>query len=142
MIQINPGSADPELVPLLERAVRTTLDHEGADVLEFSVTLLDDERIRELNRTYLSHDHVTDVISFPMEAPGGHVVGDVYIGHPQAERQAAEAGVPAEEELVRLAVHGTLHVLGHDHPDGDDRSDSPMYRLQETLVSRIMAPGS
>jgi probable rRNA maturation factor len=61
----------------------------------------------------------------------------VYVGAEQAARQAAEAGVGVGEELVRLAVHGTLHVLGHEHPEGDGREESPMFALQEALVREI-----
>ena len=42
----------------------------------------------------------------------------------------------------RLSVHGTLHVLGHDHPEGSERADSPMFGLQERLVRAIMIGGS
>ncbi len=59
------------------------------------------------------------------------------MGVDQARRQAAELGVPLDEELVRLAVHGTLHVLGHDHPEGPGREESPMFALQEALVRAI-----
>ena len=65
-------------------------------------------------------------------------VGDVYVGIEQAGRQAAEHGVPLDEELVRLAVHGTPHVVGHDHPEGPERLESPMFVLQERLVRDVM----
>lgn len=125
---------------LLERAVRQTFAAEGRERGEISLTLLDDEAIRVLNREYLDRDRVTDVIAFSLgseESP----VGDVYVGADQALRQAGEYGVPVAEELVRLTIHGTLHVLGHDHPEGPERVGSPMYRLQETLVNQLMDPG-
>ena len=66
------------------------------------------------------------------------VVGNIYIGLEQALRQAAEAAVPPAEEMVRLAVHGTLHVTGMDHPDRAElRASSPMYLLQERLVEAL-----
>lgn len=132
------GAIDPAR---LEAAVRRVLEELGAADAELSVTLLDDAEISRINREYLSHDGPTDVISFPLTSPGGPVVGDVYIGVDQARRQAEELGVPLREELVRLAVHGTLHVLGHEHPEGDDREGSEMYRLQERLVAEIEGDG-
>ena len=54
--------------------------------------------------------------------------------------QGPERRVSFRHELVRLAVHGTLHVLGHDHPEDDERDTSPMFRLQETLVRGILDP--
>ena len=78
------------------------------------------------------------MISFALGEDAG-LLGDVYIGLDQAARQADEAGVGVEEELVRLAVHGTLHLLGHDHPEGADRLQSPMFDLQERLVREVLA---
>jgi probable rRNA maturation factor len=64
-------------------------------------------------------------------------VGDVYIGIRQAARQAESHGLPLAEELARLAVHGTLHVLGFDHPIGADRVRSPMWREQERILAGL-----
>ncbi|MDH5760019.1 MAG: rRNA maturation RNase YbeY [Gemmatimonadota bacterium] len=122
----------------LERAVRHVLEAEGWSEGEISLTLLDDVRIQALNRTYLAHDRPTDVISFSLGREGGPPLGDVYVGVDQARRQSAELGVPVEEELVRLAVHGTLHVLGYDHPEGDERTDGEMFLRQEELVGEIL----
>ena len=103
-----------------------------------TVALLPDEAMRELNDRFLGRDRTTDVLAFALEGGGTTVLGDVYLGYEQASRQAKEAGVSLSEELIRLAVHGTLHVLGHDHPEGPDRVDSPMFRLQEELISRLL----
>ena len=118
---------------LLERAVHVVLDDAEVEGAELSLTLLDDSGIRDLNARYLDRNRPTDVIAFSLPGPEGQVVGDVYIGVQQAMRQAAEGG-SLTEELVRLAVHGTLHVLGHDHPEGEDRLSSPMFQHQERLV--------
>ncbi len=122
---------------LLRTAVlRTVRDHEGGG--EISLTLVEDETIRAINRDYLSKDRVTDVIAFSLGADS-NLLGDVYVGVEQARRQATELGIDVSEELVRLAVHGTLHVLGYDHPGGEDRTDSPMFELQERLVREVLA---
>ena len=140
-VQVDPGGWEEAPVPLVASAVRTTLEEEGVEAGEVSVALLDDDAIRALNRTHLGHDRVTDVIAFALWDEGRPVVGDVYLGWRQALRQAEEAGVATEEELVRLAVHGTLHVLGWEHPEeADARPGSEMYRRQETLVSRVLGP--
>lgn len=132
------GMAAPPLESL-ERAVRSVLDDGAVDEAEISVALLDDPGIRALNRAHLGHDRPTDVIAFALWSEGEPVVGDVYLGWEQALRQADEAGIDAEEELVRLAVHGTLHVLGWDHPEpAEDRGGSPMYRRQEALVRHVL----
>jgi probable rRNA maturation factor len=92
-----------------------------------------------LNRKHLRRAGATDVIAFGF-APagrGGPVVGDVYIAPAVARAQAERLGVPVREELARLIVHGTLHVLGHDHPEGGGRTRSAMWRRQETLLARL-----
>lgn len=133
---VNAGSFAGVDGDMLESTVRETLEDQDVEEAEISVTLLDDEGIRSLNRAYLAKDRPTDVIAFTLGG-GGQLLGDVYVGMEQARRQAAELGVPLEEELVRLTVHGTLHVLGHDHPEGPERDTSSMWILQEELVRRI-----
>lgn len=114
------------------------LADEGIRHGEVSLTLVGDDRIRALNRDYLGRDRVTDVISFSLNGPGEPLLADIYIGYPQALRQASELGLSALEELVRLAVHGTLHALGYDHP-AEDRFASAFFRRQEALVKRVLA---
>jgi probable rRNA maturation factor len=114
------------------------LESEDRTDLELSLTLLDDEAIRELNRDWLGHDRPTDVIAFALGESDAEPLGDVYIGAERAVDQAGEASVAVREELVRLAVHGTLHVLGYDHDEGAARQRGEMWRRQEELVKRIV----
>ena len=121
-----------------EEAVRHVLAAEGVGVAEISLAFLSDEEIVKLNEGYLSHAGATDVISFALHESGERPLGDVYIGAEQAARQAAELEVAPAEELLRLVIHGTLHVLGHDHPEGADREQSHMYRRQEQLLASFL----
>lgn len=138
-VQVGP----PERVAdaaLMHRAVRAVLEDHGVAGAELSLTFLDDGEIRALNREHLDHDWATDVLAFALWEEGEPILGDVYIGVEQAARQAVALGVPVREELVRLVIHGTLHVLGHDHPEeAEARDASPMYRLQERLVREVLA---
>jgi probable rRNA maturation factor len=135
----SPDYIDPAAVRrLLGRAVRAALRYESVDAGEVSVTLLDNAEIADLNASFLQHEGPTDVISFPLYEEDEDVVGDIYIGFDVARRQALATGITLEEELVRLAVHGTLHVLGYDHPEGDDRVESEMWELQEHLVGKVL----
>jgi probable rRNA maturation factor len=137
-VLVDSGEFAEVPVRLLEHAVLRTLAVEGRSGLEMSLALLGDDEMRELNRRYLGRDRLTDVIAFAL-GDGEELVGDVYIGVEQARRQAADMGVSFSEELARLAIHGTLHVLGHDHPEGDERERSPMFRLQERLLRDVLA---
>lgn len=127
--------------PPLEAAVRLTLAREGLEDGEVSVTLLSDGDIAELHERHLGVAGPTDVLSFALHEGGEPPLGDVYIGYETASRSAAERGLPLSEELVRLAVHGVLHVLGHDHPPSR-REASPMYRRQEELVRQVLDQGA
>jgi probable rRNA maturation factor len=101
------------------------------------VALVDDPSITALNLRFLDAPGPTDVLAFSL-GDRAELIGDIYVGFEQAARQAAELGVSLQEELVRLAVHGTLHVLGYDHPQDEARAESPMFVLQESLVRQAM----
>jgi probable rRNA maturation factor len=105
-----------------------------------SITFVGRAAISELNRRYLGHHGPTDVISFGLGRPGkrGAVIGDIYICPEIARDNAKRQGVPAGEEILRLVVHGTLHVLGYDHPAGASRTTSKMWRRQERILARVL----
>jgi len=87
---------------------------------ELSLLLTDDVEIQELNRTYRDLDKATDVLSFPQDEDavnetGDTLLGDVVISVETAARQAEEHHLSFNEELILLAIHGILHLLGYDH---------------------------
>ena len=117
------------------------LRREGVRDALVSIAFVTDRRISTLNRAHLGHAGPTDVISFGF-APVDRarvVVGDVYIAPGVARRNAREHGSGVREELSRLVVHGVLHVLGHDHPEGEPRYASPMWHRQELLLRSLGA---
>ena len=95
--------------------------------------------MRSLNLEFLREDRPTDVIAFALHGSGEPPLGDVYVGYEQAQRQAREEGIEVEEELLRLAIHGTLHVFGHDHPEGDERARGEMFQLQEEILEEVLS---
>lgn len=121
---------------LVQRIVRAVLGAERREAL-ISVTFLGRDSMRRLNAEHKGHDRPTDVLTFPLAAPGGQVIGDVYICPWVARRQARQLGVPLRQELIRLVVHGTLHALGQDHPEGQERTRSSMWRRQERYVEAL-----
>lgn len=107
-----------------------------------SIAFVSRREIARLNREHLGHAGATDVISFSLgrsarAGNGQPIVGDIYIAPDVARDNVARFGGSVREELTRLVIHGTLHVLGHDHPDGDGRTVSPMWKRQEKLLAAL-----
>jgi probable rRNA maturation factor len=127
-----------EVRALLRRAVRAALRAEGISAAQLSLTLLDDQAISVLNQRYLGHAGPTDVISFTLHGAEGAPMGDIYIGWDQCLRQAAALGEAPAVEFARLAIHGTLHILGHDHPEGTARERSSMWKRQEEILQKVI----
>lgn len=98
---------------------------------EVDITIVTDEEIHALNRDYRNVDSATDVLSFALDEDGGepelvggpevHLLGDIIISAETAMRQAEEFGHGLEREIVYLAVHGLLHLLGYDHMQEEDK---------------------
>jgi probable rRNA maturation factor len=124
----------------LADVVRLTLRSEGVRQAMISVALISRRAIAKMNREHLGHAGPTDVISFGFAPEGGDgaVVGDVYVCPDVARENARAHRAGVREELVRLVIHGTLHVLGHEHPTDEERETSAMWRRQERLVARAL----
>ena len=124
----------------VREAATAALRAEHVSDAMLSITFVGRATISRLNRRYLGHEGPTDVISFGLERVGrrGAVVGDIYICADVARENARVQGISAGEELLRLVVHGTLHVLGYDHPDGAARTASRMWRKQERILARVL----
>lgn len=124
----------------VREAAVAALKAERAKDAMLSITFVGRGTMSQLNRRYLGHHGPTDVISFGLGRVGrrGAVVGDVYICAEIARENAKVQGISAGEELLRLIIHGTLHVLGYDHPTGAGRTSSPMWRRQESILARVL----
>jgi len=136
-------SADGVRIPVSQARVaeiaRAVLRSERVGAAMISVSFVSNRAIRVLNRQHLRRDRVTDVIAFGFRRAGrgAPIIGDIYIAPDVARASAGENGVSVREELVRLVVHGTLHVLGYEHPETEARTRSAMWRRQERLVARL-----
>ena len=139
---------------LVKRAITAALAYEGfEDAAEVSVTFVDNEAIRELNRDYRGKDAPTDVLSFPLyeededfddgfvmpedaeEEDAPKALGDIVISVERAKAQAVEYGHSFERELAFLAVHSTLHLLGYDHERSEEEDREQRRRQEEILAS-------
>lgn len=113
------------------------------DEAEVSITFVDNERIKEINKEYRDKDQPTDVISFALEELGeGEVeiigadmprfLGDIIISIPKAKEQAEEYNHSFERELGFLSLHGFLHLLGYDHMTEED--EKVMFGKQDEIL--------
>lgn len=130
------GVRSPLGADRVRELVRKALKRSSVRDAMISVAFVPNRRIARLNREHLGRSGPTDVIAFGFGPTGPHgaVVGDIYIAPDVARRNAKEFGSGVREEVARLVVHGTLHVLGREHPEGRGRSASRMWAEQERLV--------
>lgn len=131
-----PGLDAAAMVAIVERAARATLEARGIGEAEVSLALLDEAAMAALNGRWKGREAPTDVLAFALHENGDPPLGDVYLGWEQAARQAADVGEPVTRELARLAIHGTLHVLGFDHAE-EDRESSEMWAHQESILEAL-----
>jgi probable rRNA maturation factor len=143
---VDETGREADLAAAAERAAGAILSCVAHDDSELSVLLVGDERMRELNARWRGKDRATDVLSFPQaqqqEEQGPAPVtmlGDVVVSVDTLRRQAGEGGWTAEEELVRLLLHGVLHLLGYDHET--DRDARVMHAEEARIVGLLEERG-
>lgn len=103
----------------------------------FTVALISDARMQELNGAFRGKDVTTDVLSFPFETdefdPSEEHLGDIAISAEQAKKQAAENALDLETEIKQLILHGVLHLCGYDHETDTGEMNARELELRETL---------
>jgi len=133
------GLRVPVAAARLRAAVATVFASQKVKLGLVSLTLMTPKQMAALNAKHLKHRGPTDIITFGFLDPAGAVVGDIYVCPAVAAVNAEAFGVSLREEMLRLAVHGALHVLGFEHPEGEGRTDSKMWKLQERLLKKVLA---
>ena len=138
-----PGQRAPLSAARVSALVALTLKAEGVADAMISVTFLSSRAMAKMHREQLGHSGATDIITFELTRPvaSAPVTGDLYICPDVARTNAQAWGVPVREELARLVIHGTLHSLGLEHPDGEARLDSPMWKAQEKYLRAAIRRG-
>ncbi len=87
---------------------------------DLCITFLDDKGMRELNSTYRGIRRTTDVLSFPQDGPDTRSLGDIIISVDTAKRHARFYRISMQREIIKLIIHGILHILGYDHKKKND----------------------
>lgn len=134
----NETSEKVKELPELKKLIKYAIKYMNLGDVEFNIIFVDNEKIRELNKTYRNIDRETDVITFRL-ADYENVVfdditilGDVYISLDKAHSQSIEYGHSYLRELSFLMIHGFLHLLGYDHMNVED--EKVMFGLQEEIL--------
>lgn len=133
--------------PLASSRVRAltelVLERERVAMASIFVQFVSARRIAALNKKHLGHGGATDIVTLEhrREVPGAPVVGEIHISPEVAARNAAALGIAARDEVARLVVHGALHALGWEHPEGQGRIKSPMWQRQESHLRAARKAG-
>ena len=133
-----PGLKSRKIKRCLNTAFKDLINHD----VELSILFTDDDHISQLNRYYLGRDSSTNVLAFPMS--GGSAVdvdsgllGDVVVSTDTAIRESKDLGIPLNETIYRLLIHGILHLLNYDH-ELSSQEALQMEKEEKRLLARIM----
>ncbi|MBQ3567997.1 MAG: rRNA maturation RNase YbeY [Anaerotignum sp.] len=134
----------PELEEAIRKAAAESLKYEEFDEnCEISVSIVDNEEIRQINKQFRNIDRATDVLSFPMltfeegeEAEVNEndeiILGDIIISLERAREQAEEYGHSLKREVAFLTAHSMLHLLGYDHMEPEEEAE--MFGRQKEIL--------
>ena len=129
----------PTATEIRDRVTRAVQAVDPDADVEISVRIVDEPEMRNLNRDYRGKDRPTNVLAFPAGDPGflppgeTPLLGDIVVCAGVVAREAQEQGKRPEHHWSHMLVHGTLHLLGHDHADDDEA------QAMESLERRILA---
>ncbi|MCK5742071.1 MAG: rRNA maturation RNase YbeY [Chlorobi bacterium] len=119
----------------VKEALIRTFEGESIEQADVNVIYVDDAKIHEINKEYLNHDRTTDVITFSLkdnEEKDSIIDGEIYVSADTARRQASEYKVSFTDEILRLAVHGGLHLCGYE--DDNNKKRAYMHKLETKYI--------
>ena len=127
---------DEEIENIVEKSIEAALKEiEFTDDYEVSVSFVGDNEIHELNRDYRGVDRTTDVLSFPMDDEFTNMLGDIVININKVIEQAKEYGHSEKREISYLTVPSTLHLMGFDHEEEEDKKE--MRAVEDRVMEKL-----
>lgn len=143
MIRVEISGPVPFRTPLRlwPEAAKAAFRVAGISSGAVSLTFVGEARMRTLNREHRGKDRPTDVLSFdpgPMPAVRGpeRVLGEIFICPPYVAREASRRSIPPQEEVLRVFIHGCLHLQGFDH--ATEAEEDLMFGFQERILMRLL----
>lgn len=115
--------------------ITKVINKEGGTPGHLSFIFCDDEYLLSLNRKFLDHDTLTDVITFDYGDEMGDISGDIFISVERVQDNAVDLGISFHEELFRVMVHGVLHLLGYT--DDEDTGREQMREKENYYLSLL-----
>lgn len=131
---------DDSIYELIEKTIKEVLLLEEESFnCEISISFVDNQEIRVLNREYRGIDRETDVLSFPLGdtlfTDGPKLLGDIIISLEKALEQSQDFGHSLEREIAYLTAHSMLHLLGYDHEAEEEKL--VMRRREKEIMKRL-----
>ena len=137
MISIDVEYETPEDLPVNNSEIQfycdTVLENQGTASGHVTIIFTSDEFLRKMKKKYFNIDVYTDVITFNLEDSDEPLDGEIYISAQRAEDNAKQFGIDWKDEIIRLVIHGSLHLLGFD--DGTDDEKDIMTSLENKYIS-------
>ena len=139
IINLTNEEIDIAIIDDIDNICKLTFNKLDVNNPILNILIVDNDKIKEINREYRNKDSVTDVISFAfedykdIEYENFRFLGEIYISLEKAKEQANEYGHSEQREICYLTVHGLLHLLGYDHMNDEDKKI--MRALEEEILN-------
>jgi rRNA maturation RNase YbeY len=119
----------------IQEIVKSVLNDLSVELYSLQINILSDSQILELNKKYLNHDYKTDIITFNYSNELSIIDGEIFISLEDAEINAVRYDVSLRDELLRLIIHGILHLVGYD--DKISRDKKKMKLKENYFLKKI-----
>lgn len=124
---------DIENAAAISQWIESTIEGQNGNLQQVNYIFCSDAYLHQMNVEYLQHDTLTDVITFPYALPP-LIQGDIFISIERVRENALQFSVPFVEELLRVMVHGVLHLCGHGDKTSEDKKQ--MTLLEDAALAQ------
>ncbi|GAB4019390.1 rRNA maturation RNase YbeY [Spirosoma koreense] len=118
---------------VIRQWLKQQAQREGYAVGELNYILCSDDYVLQVNRDYLEHDYYTDIITFDQSEEAGKLAGDIFISVERVADNAAQLGIPVDQEMQRVLAHGLLHLCGYGDKTAEE--EAKMRAKEEEWLS-------
>jgi rRNA maturation RNase YbeY len=131
-VDTQSGEPPPCPIDIVIQLVSTILSDNGVDTGKVQIVFSNDEHLRRLKKQFLNQDQYTDVIAFHLNEPDEMLDGEIYISMDRAMENSSIYHETYSRELLRLVIHGCLHLSGHEDQTPEEQAE--MRQLEEQFL--------